>query len=176
MLRRMGGSPSLGRNRDFMLLWSGETLSELGSQISTVAFPLLVLALTGSPAQAGVVGLAKWLPLALFALPAGVAADRVNRKHLMIACDAGRALALASIPVVLAIGRPPYLQIIAVAFVDGALFAVSHITERSALAQLVPAAQLPAAVAQNEARWFGQASPAHRSADCCSRLRGSFRS
>lgn len=151
----MGGSPSLGRNRDFMLLWSGETLSELGSQISTVAFPLLVLALTGSPAQAGVVGLAKWLPLALFALPAGVAADRVNRKHLMIACDAGRALALASIPVVLAIGRPPYLQIIAVAFVDGALFAVSHITERSALAQLVPAAQLPAAVAQNEARWFG---------------------
>jgi MFS family permease len=145
----------LARNRDFMLLWTGETLSELGSQISTVAFPLLVLALTGSPAKAGVVGLAKWLPLALFALPAGVLADRLNRKRLMIACDGVRALALASIPVALAFGRPPFLQIVGVAFLDGGLFAVSYVTERSALGELVPADQLPSAVAQNEARWFG---------------------
>jgi hypothetical protein len=41
-------SVSLRRNREFMLLWSGQTLSELGSQISLVAYPLLVLALTGS--------------------------------------------------------------------------------------------------------------------------------
>jgi MFS family permease len=145
----------LARNRDFMLVWTGETLSELGSQISTVAFPLLVLALTGSPAKAGVVGLAKWLPLAVFALPAGVLVDRLNRKRLMIACDAVRALALASIPVALAIGRPPFLQIVAVAFLDGGLFAVSFVAERSALGELVAADQLPSAVAQNEARWFG---------------------
>jgi hypothetical protein len=59
-----------------MLLWSGEALSQLGSQAPTVAFPLLVLALTGSPAKAGIVGLAKWLPLAVAALPAGMLADR----------------------------------------------------------------------------------------------------
>ena len=80
-----------------MLLWSGEVLSELGSQTSTVAYPLLVLALTGSAAKAGVVGLAKWLPLAVFSLPAGVLADRVDRKRLMIGCDAVRMLAAASI-------------------------------------------------------------------------------
>lgn len=74
MVRRMRSVP-LVKNRDFMLLWSGEALSELGSQASTVAFPLLVLALTGSPSKAGVVGLAKWLPLAVAALPAGMAAD-----------------------------------------------------------------------------------------------------
>ena len=51
-------------NRDFTLLWVGETLSEVGSRVSTVAYPLLVLALTGSPTKAGVVGLASWLPRA----------------------------------------------------------------------------------------------------------------
>src|SRR5947209_19657534 len=60
----------LFRNRDYMLFWSGQALSELGSQTSTVAYPLLVLALTGSAAKAGVVGLARWLPLAIFAIPA----------------------------------------------------------------------------------------------------------
>ncbi len=137
-----------------MLVWGGETLSELGSQISTVAYPLLVLALTGSAVKAGVVGLAKWLPVALFALPAGVLADRVNRKRLMIVCDGVRALVLASIPVVLAVGHLSYLQVVVVAFVDGGLFAVSYVTERSALGQLVAPEQLPSAVAQNEARWF----------------------
>jgi MFS family permease len=92
----MGRWPLL-RHRDFMLLWGGEVLSELGSQTSTVAYPLLILALTGSAAKAGVVGLAKWLPLALFAVPAGVLADRLNRKRLMIACDAIRMVAAASI-------------------------------------------------------------------------------
>ena len=51
-------------NRDFTLLWVGETLSEVGSRVSTVAYPLLVLALTGSPTKAGFVGLASWLPRA----------------------------------------------------------------------------------------------------------------
>ena len=71
----------LVKNRDFMLLWTGEAVSQLGSQASTVAFPLLVLSLTGSAAKAGIVGLAKWLPLALTALPAGMAADRFDRKR-----------------------------------------------------------------------------------------------
>ncbi len=144
----------LVRNRDFMLLWSGEALSQLGSQASTVAFPLLVLALTGSAAKAGVVGLAKWLPLAVAALPAGIAVDRFDRKRLMIGSDAIRALLLASIPVTLWLGRPPFVQIAAVAFLDGCLFTVRYVAERGALPHVVPAQQLPDAVAQNEARAF----------------------
>jgi hypothetical protein len=57
-------------NRDFTLLWTGETLSALGSNVSQIAFPLLVLALTGSAAKAGIVGFARGLPVALLALPA----------------------------------------------------------------------------------------------------------
>lgn len=145
--------PLLG-NRDYMLLWSGQTLSELGSQTSTVAYPLLILALTGSAAKAGVVGLAKWLPLTVFALPAGALADRVDRKRLMIATDAIRLVGAASIVAALWVSRPPYLQIVLVAFLDGAMFATAHITERGVLRQVVGVDRIQDAVAQNEARYF----------------------
>lgn len=142
-------------NRNFMLLWSGETLSELGSQTATVAYPLLVLALTGSAAKAGVVGLAKWLPLPVCALPAGMLADRLDRRRVMIACDGIRLLGAASIVAALAAGRPPYAQVVVVAFLDGALFTVFYTCERAALRQVVTAGDVPDAVAQNEARFFG---------------------
>jgi predicted MFS family arabinose efflux permease len=141
-------------NRDFQLLWIGETLSELGSQSSAVAYPLLVLALTGSPARAGIVGLAKWLPLAIFSLPAGVLADRVNRKRLMIGCDVARLLGAASIVIALLLARPTFLQIAVVAFLDGGLSITSYIAERGALRQVVSDGQLPDAVAANEARVY----------------------
>jgi MFS family permease len=144
-------------NRDFQLLWIGEALSDVGSQSSTVAYPLLVLALTGSPAKVGIVGLAKWLPLALFSLPAGVLADRLNRKYLMIGCDLVRLLGAASVVVALALGRPSFAQILVVAFIDGGLFATAHIAERGALRQVVETEQLQDAVARNEGRSYAAA-------------------
>ena len=77
----------LWRNRDFMLLQAGQLLSTLGSGLSGIAYPLLALALTGSAAKAGYVGAVRFLPLVLFALPAGVAADRLDRRLVMIASD-----------------------------------------------------------------------------------------
>jgi hypothetical protein len=62
----------MSRNRDFVLLWSGQLVSTLGSQVSLVAFPLLVLALTGSPAKAGIVGFANTIPVLLLYLPVAV--------------------------------------------------------------------------------------------------------
>jgi predicted MFS family arabinose efflux permease len=145
----------LRRNREFVLLWGGEALSALGSQVSLVAFPLLVLAVTGSPAKAGVVGFARNVPVAVLALPAGVLADRVNRKYLMVACDGVRALALASIPISIAMGSVPYALIVLVALIDGTGFVVTYVTERGAMRQLVPPDQLGDAVARNESRTFG---------------------
>ena len=148
-------SVPLHRNREFTLLWSGEALSALGSQISLVAFPLLVLAVTGSPAKAGVVGFARNLPIALLALPAGVLADRLNRKYLMVACDGVRAVALASIPIAIAAGSVPFALIVVVALIDGTGFVVTYVTERGAVRQLVAPDQLGEAVARNESRTFG---------------------
>jgi MFS family permease len=80
----------LRRNRDFVLLQTAQLLSSGGSQITAISYPLLVLALTGSPAKAGIVAFARLLGAALFALPAGLAADRWNRRRLMIAAHALR--------------------------------------------------------------------------------------
>jgi MFS family permease len=77
----------LRRNRDFVLLQIGQLLSNAGTQTTSIAYPLLVLAVTHSAAKTGVVSFARTLPAALLALPAGVAADRWDRKRLMIAAD-----------------------------------------------------------------------------------------
>ena len=146
---------SLSRNREFMLLWSGQTLSSLGSQVSQVAYPLLVLALTGSAAKAGLVGFAHELPIGLLALPGGALADRVDRKRLLVAVDAGSALALLVIPVGLLAGHLPYGVIVAVAVIDGAGFSLTYAAERGVLPHVVKPDQLGEAVARNESRIFG---------------------
>jgi len=66
----------LRKNRDFVLLQVGQTLSTIGSESTGIAYPLLVLAVTHSPVEAGVVGFARILPWALFGFLAGAAVDR----------------------------------------------------------------------------------------------------
>jgi MFS family permease len=139
-------------NRRFTLLWMGDALSEVGSQATSVAMPLLVLALTGSPAKAGLVGLARSLAYPLAPLPAGVLVDRWDRRRVLIGCAAGRALAMASIVMMLVIGHPPLGQLMAVAFINAALWSMAVIAERGLLAAVVPPESLPDAVALNEAR------------------------
>jgi MFS family permease len=145
----------LRRNRDFLVLWSSQLVSTLGSQVSLVAFPLLVLALTGSPAKAGVVGFANTIPALLFYLPAGVLVDRQDRRAVMVATSAIGAVALASIPVALAIGELAFEQIVAVAFVQGTVTAIFNLTEQGALPLVVHPTQVPEALARNEARREG---------------------
>src|SRR5437660_1693387 len=99
------GSGSLWRNRDYMLLWSGQSVSTIGSRVSAVAFPLLVLDLTHSAAQAGLAGALSNIPFMLFGLPAGAWIDRWDRKQVMLLCDSARAVTMASIPLALWLGR-----------------------------------------------------------------------
>jgi MFS family permease len=143
----------LRRNRDFVLLQLGQGLSTLGSTSTYVAYPLLVLAITHSPAKAGVVGFANVLPYALFALLAGVVADRVDRKRLMIAMDLVRAAAMASVVVALAAGKLTFWQVAAVAFVEGSAFVFFNIAEVGALRSVVPAPQLQEAAAAEQSRY-----------------------
>jgi predicted MFS family arabinose efflux permease len=145
----------LRRNRDFLVLWSAQLASTLGSQVSLVAFPLLVLALTGSPAKAGLVGFANTIPALLFYLPAGVLVDRHDRRKVMVATSAIGAAALGSIAVAQAIGDLAFEQIVVVAFVQGAVTAVFGLTEQGALPLVVHPSQVPEALARNEARREG---------------------
>jgi MFS family permease len=142
--------PHLWRNRDYMLLWSGQTVSAFGSTMSAVVFPLLVLSLTNSPAAAGLAGALFALPYILFSLPGGALIDRWDRKRVMVFCDAGRALSLASVPVALALNVLTVWQLYANAFIEGTLFVFFNIAEVASLPRVVEKAQLPVAAAQNE--------------------------
>src|SRR5258708_19742918 len=126
-----------------MLVWSGKVLSNVGTQVSTLAFPLLILAVTGSPAQAGFVGALRALPYVIFSLPAGALLDRWDRKRTMILCDTGRALSLASIPVALATGHLTIIQLYLVSLIEATLFVFFNIANAPSLPRLPPTYLLP---------------------------------
>jgi MFS family permease len=152
----------LRRNRDFRLLQTAGLLSSGGSQISAIAYPLLVLALTGSAARAGFVAFARLIGIALFALPAGLAADRWSRRRLMIAAHAWRAVAVGSLALLVASGEVVYWEIPVVACVEGVGAAVFAASQTGALRAVVPREQLPDAVAVVTGREaaIGLATPA----------------
>jgi MFS family permease len=154
----MGAEPGsrqpvpLRRNRDFQLLWGGQAVSLLGSQTSKIAYPLLVLAMTGSPAKAGIAGFAAMLGYLLFPLPAGGLADRHDRKRIMIACDAIRLAAVGSVAVAGWAAHITYVQVLVAGFAEGAASVFFGVAQRAALPMLVHPSQRSMAVSQNEAR------------------------
>jgi MFS family permease len=145
----------LWRNRDFMLLWTGQVVSTVGMRISQLAYPLLVLALTGSPLQAGLVGFAQALPFLLVYLPAGALVDRLDRKRVMLVADLVRAVVLGSLVAALVWDGVTLTHLLAVVFVDTACFVFFQLAESAALPHIVPRVQLPTALAQNQARELG---------------------
>ncbi len=141
----------LWRNRDFLLLWSGQAISLLGSALSGLALPLLVLALTDSPAHAGLIAAAQQLPFVILSLPAGALVDRWDRKRVMVLCNAVRLVAYGSIPVAYAVGRLGMPHLYVVALVGGAAFVFFDIADNAAFPRVVPAPQLPRAASLTEA-------------------------
>jgi len=140
----------LWHNRDYLLLWFGQTISSIGSGVSELAFPLLVLALTHSPAQAGFASALRTLPYFIFTLPGGALIDRWNRKRVMILCDAGRAISMVSIPVALVFGHLTLVQLYIVSLLEGSLYVFFDLAETASLPRIVPKEQLPAAISQNQ--------------------------
>ncbi|HEY7126577.1 MAG TPA: MFS transporter [Ktedonobacterales bacterium] len=141
------GKPrSLWYNRDFLLLWSGQMLSSVGTQVSALAYPLLVLFLTGSPVQAGIVGGLQSLPFLFLSLPVGALLDRWDRKRVMILADSGRALSLFSVGLVYTLfGTVPLFQFYITALVEGILFVFFNLAQVACLPRVASKEQLPAA-------------------------------
>lgn len=135
-----------------MLLQTGQLLSSAGTQSTTIAYPLLVLSLTGSAARAGAVAFVRTLPMALLALPSGLAADRLNRKWVMIGADGVRVLAIGSLAVIILVDRIAFWAIVLAAFVEGAGAALFTSAQAGALRAVVPVRQLPAAAAAQTGR------------------------
>ena len=142
----------LRRNRDFNLLWVGQVVSDLGANVSAIAFPLLVLETTGSPARAGIVAAANNLPLLVLAVPAGALVDRWDQKRVMVVVDCARCAALASLGLTVALDAVTFGHVVAVAFVEGVGLVFFGVAETSALPKVVADRHLDAALARNSAR------------------------
>ena len=128
----------LWRYPDFLKLWAGETVSEFGSQVTLLAVPTVaILALHAGPFQVGVLSALEFLAFPTLGLVAGVYADRLRRRPIMIACDIGRLLALGSIPVAFLLDALTLQQLYLVALLTGIFTVFFDVSYQSYLPVLV---------------------------------------
>jgi MFS family permease len=134
---------SLWRHRDFLLLWSGETVSQVGTMVSHLALPLLAAtALGATPWEMGVLVAAERGAFLLVGLPAGVLLDRVRRRPVMIGADVARFALFASIPAAWALGVLTFAQLLVVALLGGVATVFFDIGYQSVLPAVVGRAGL----------------------------------
>jgi len=135
-LRRPAGA--LWSHPDFLKLWTGQSISELGSQVSQLAIPwLAAVGLHASPFAFSLLGVLGFLPFILFALPAGVWVDRLRRRQILIVGDASRAVLLALIPILWAAGVLQIWHLLILQFVIGIFTVFFDVAYQSYLPALI---------------------------------------
>ncbi len=147
--------PASKFNSDFWKYWTGQTISNLGSSITLFALPLLVYKLTGSALNLGIATAATFLPYLLFGLILGAWTDRVDRKRMMIGTDIGRALIVASIPLLAALGSLSVWWIYIVSFVHATLTICFEAGQFAAIPSLVNQDDLVTANGRIQASYSG---------------------
>ena len=131
----MGG---LHRNRDFVRLWAGQTISQVGSQITLLALPLVAIrTLRANAFELGVLAAAETIPFLLIGLPAGVWVDRWRRRPVLVVADVGRAVVLVSVPVAFVLDALTMAQLYAVAVLTGVFTVFFDVAYQSYLPALV---------------------------------------
>src|SRR5579859_561806 len=139
---------SLWKNRNFLLLWSGQFVSWVGTEISGIALPLLILALTGSPAQAGFIAGIRGVVYVVWAIPAGALIDRWDRRTVMVISNLGSGFAMGSIFFALLFNLLTIFQLYVACAIEGSFFVFANLSRFAAFPRVVPADQIPAATAR----------------------------
>ena len=128
----------LWRHPDFLKLWAGETVSQFGTQVTFLAVPTVaILVLHAGPFQVGLLSALEFLAFPVLGLVAGVYADRLRRRPIMIVCDLGRMLALGSIPVAFLVNALTLEQLYIVALLTGVFTVFFDVSYQSYLPALV---------------------------------------
>lgn len=134
---------SLWRHRDFLKLWSAETVSRFGSEVSNLALPFVaIVVLKASAFEVALLGALEFLPFLLFTLPAGVWIDRLARRPILVASDLVRAVALVSVPIAYAFDALSIWQLYIAGFVVGIGTVFFDVSYQSYLPSLVRREQL----------------------------------
>jgi MFS family permease len=142
----------LRRNRAYLTLQLGRWTSNLGTQLSTFAYPLVVLVNTGSAIGSGIVVAAKLVPYAFLGPTAGAVADRFDRRRIMLAADAARFLVLGVATALVATGRVHTWQLAVAALAEGTAAVFFTAAHAGLVRAIVPKSQLRAAAATDAAR------------------------
>lgn len=129
-------SPRL--SSDFWKFWAGQTVSNLGTSVTSFAVPLLIYELTGSALNLGLASAVTMLPYLLFGLMIGAWVDRVDRKRLMIAADVGRAIVIGSVPLLAAFDALSIWWVYGVGFVNSTISIAFDSAQFAAIPSLVP--------------------------------------
>jgi MFS family permease len=142
-MRSLWPTGGLWRHRDFLKLWSAETISQFGSQIDDLAFALVaILVLDASAFEVAVLGTVLFLPFILFTLPAGVWVDRWPRRPVLIVGDFGRAALYATVPIAYVADVLTLWQLYAVGFLVGVFQVFFDVAYMSYLPSLVARDQI----------------------------------
>jgi MFS family permease len=137
-MRSLWPRGGLWRHPDFLKLWSAETVSQFGTQVSNLAIPLVaILVLDATAFEVAALGVVVFLPFILFTLPAGVWVDRLRRRPILIAGDLGRAALLGSIPIAYAADVLTLGQLYVVGFLVGVCTVFFDVAYQSYLPSLV---------------------------------------
>ncbi len=147
----------LWRNWQFQTLWFGAATSTLGVSVADIAYPLTILAITRSPAMAGLFAAVQALGMLLAGLPSGVLADRYDSRMIVIGTEAARALVTGAVAVALVTGHGSLPVLFGAAALLGAGQAVKGSAQMLLLRSVVPAQQLTQALTQDEVRMNGAA-------------------
>ena len=140
---------------DFWKYWAGQTISNLGSSVTLFALPLLIYKLTGSALNLGIATAAEFIPYLLFGLLLGAWVDRVDRKRMMIFTDIARALIIASIPLLAAVGALSVWWIYGVGFIQSTLTICFEAGQFAAIPNLVNKDDLVTANGRIQASYSG---------------------
>jgi len=148
----MTGYRDLARNRDFTVLWAGETINELGSAVSLFAYPLLAYALTHSAYLTSIVEALFLLGMAGATLPGGVLADRVDRRLIMRTASGLAALMYAALAALTLTNHLVVGELAVGALLTGIAAGVYGPAQTSAIRSVVSNEELSTALAQDQAR------------------------
>jgi MFS family permease len=144
----------LWTHHDFMLLWTGQAISDLGSAVTALAMPVVaVTLLAATPFQTGLLAALGTLGWLVLALPAGAGVDRMRKRPLMIGCDVARAVLVASVPAAVAVDRLTTVQLYVVALLCGLLVVYFEVACQS----YVPTLLAPRHLVQGVG-WIGTAN------------------
>ena len=156
--RASAGHPvPLWRNFQFQTLWIGQAASSLGVSVADVAYPLAILALTGSPARAGLFAALQTAGMLVGALPGGQMADRYDRRAIVIVVESARAIVTGVVAVGLILGWLSLPLLFAAAVLLGAGQAIAGAARLPLVRSVVQPGQLASALVQDEVRQSGAA-------------------